>query len=126
MTALRERHLEETLARLGFQDTESCLRTLYHSRRLDFDTVRAELGIGRDRLRTLFKTARVQLRPPGVNTEAGRHARARLNDERAAARVGTNDLRQWLTDRQREGSPQARLAQAVGHSIPWVKPAWPA
>ena len=88
MAAVREHRLEVTLARLGFADAETCQRTLYQSRRLDFDTVRAELGIGREQLRTLFKTFGIEPRPPGVNTDAGRASRTRLNDERAAAQIG--------------------------------------
>ncbi|RAY16838.1 hypothetical protein DPM19_01340 [Actinomadura craniellae] len=120
MAESRERQLDETVARLGFADLESCLRGLYQQRQLDLDTVRAELGIGRERLRSLLAAHGIEPRRQGANTRAGRTSRARLNDAEAAARVGAADLHRWLVERRREGWTLARLADAVGHSVPWV------
>lgn len=47
--------------------------------------------------------------------------RAARADEVAAARVGTDDLVAWLTERRLAGRTLTELASAVGHSTHWVR-----
>ena len=50
-----------------------------------------------------------------------RQARVALADAKAAERVGTDDLREWLAARRADGCTLEHLARSTGRSIPWVR-----
>lgn len=78
-------------------------------------------GLGRDRLRAAMASAGIDVRPTGVNTSDGKRSRARQADQAAAERVGTTDLRRWLTDQFAGGATLSELGRRVGHSSHWVR-----
>ncbi|GIH23507.1 hypothetical protein Aph01nite_18170 [Acrocarpospora phusangensis] len=116
-----ELRVVEALGRRGHTDVAAGLRALYADRPTGIEPLAAELGVGKGVLRDLLTTHGIALRPAGANTAAGRQARAHLNEQAAARRVGTPDLRTWLHERRREGWTLARLAAALGRSVPWVR-----
>lgn len=79
------------------------------------------LGIGHQRLRSELKRAGVDLRPQGANSARGKRSRAIANEQRAAQRVGTDDLKAWLNEQHRCGASLSELARRVGHSTHWVR-----
>jgi len=111
---------EQRLASLGAGDLSEFLRAAYRAD-TSIDSLAHATGLGKTALRDALIAAGVELRPPGSNTPAGKRARARTADERAASRVGTKDIRVWLRDRRTEGWSLARLADSVGRSSPWVR-----
>ena len=80
-----------------------------------------ETGLGRARLRQALDDAGVVLRPPGATTVTGRRSRAVAADIAAARRVGTDDHARWRAEQRASGRSVADLADAVGHSPPWVR-----
>jgi hypothetical protein len=78
-------------------------------------------GLGRRRLRAAMAEAGIAPLPSGRNTSGGKRSRAAAADRRAADRVGTGDLREWLRQRRSDGWTLAQLGAAVGHSGHWVR-----
>lgn len=77
--------------------------------------------MGREALRSEMMAAGISVRPPGHNTPGGKRSRARRADDRAAERVGTEDLHRWLSSRATAGWTLTELAEAVGHSTHWIR-----
>lgn len=120
LAARRENDRARRLATLGSRSLPEHLRRR-HAEGASLDALRAETGLGRARLREAMDQAGIVRRASGATTPAGRRSRARAAEAAAAARVGTDDLVQWLVDRRAAGDTIAELARAVGHSPPWVR-----
>lgn len=116
----RAEDLARRLTALGAASLPEHLHRRY-AQGASLDVLSRETGLGRDRLRAGLDEAGIPRRPPGATTAAGRRSRALTADAAAADRVGTDDLRRWLADRRAVGTSMAELAQAVGHSQPWVR-----
>jgi hypothetical protein len=120
MARLRGEHLDQIVAAAGAADLHTLLRNRYaagHS----LEQLARLTGLGRSRLRTELAASGAQIRPPGVNQPASKHARAARNDERAAARLGVPDIRFWLAEQHQAGATLRDLARRVDRSIPWVQ-----
>lgn len=115
-----DRARKDRLGALGFDDLSSYLRAR-HAAGASLQRLRAETGLGSDRLRRAMAEAGISSRPQGFNTAAAKRSRAVRNDRAAAERVGAADLLSWLTQRRAAGWSYARLADAVGRSAPWVR-----
>jgi hypothetical protein len=116
----REHAVRGRLAELGCSDLADYLRTAYADGASLAD-LRAATGLGTTRLRQTMTTAGIDLRRPGHTTLAGRRSRAEAAEREAAARVGTDDIAAWLTERRAAGWSLLRLGEAVGRSGPWVR-----
>lgn len=121
-TRIRERDdiLSVRLDELGCSDLGDYLRTAYAAGASLAD-LRTATGLGVARLRAAMATAGVDVRRPGDTTPAGRRARALANEKTAAARVGTDDISAWLTERHAAGWSLSRLGREVGRSAHWVR-----
>lgn len=114
--AARQRLAEES----GAPDLSAYLRARYAAG-ASLEQLARETAMGRESLRAAMQAARICLRSRGVNTPAGKSARAAIAELEAAAHIGTDDLRGWLQARRDEGWTLQRLAGAVNHSSPWVR-----
>ena len=120
LAAERERALARRLADHGSTSLPDHLRRRYAAG-ASLETLAAETGLGRAKLIEAMNAAGITRRPSGSTSRAGRRSRAVRADAAAAARIGTDDLVAWLVDRRTAGQTLAELAQAVGHSTPWVR-----
>jgi len=116
----RGERLEARLADLGAAGLGDYLRQAYAAGGNVEDLARAT-GLGRERLRQALADAGVTVRPTGTNTASGKRARARAAEAAAAARLGTDDLIHWLSQRRDAGWTLTQLAAQVGHSTHWVR-----
>lgn len=116
----RQEQLDWRLAGLGHPSLHDYLRTAYLTGASLAELSRTT-GLGRARLRQEVRAAGLSVRPPGVNTSAGKASRAQAAESVAATRVGTDDLSAWLAARRDAGWSLTRLAAAVGHSTHWVR-----
>ena len=116
----RDDKLADRLTALGTTSLSEYLRAAY-SRGASLDDLRRATGLGQSRLRREMSTAEIIVRSPGYNTAAGKRSRAHAAEAAAAARVGTDDLVAWLSERRASGWTLTRLAAAVGHSTHWVR-----
>ena len=116
----REQAQAERLRKLGYDDLSSYLQRAYAAGG-SLESLGRATGLGRVRLRDALVEAGVELRASGVNTDAGKRARADYADARAARRVGVSDLYGWMVARRDEGWTLQQLALVVGHSVPWVR-----
>lgn len=117
--ATRRQQLAERLEALGASDLSSYLQAAYGAG-ASLDALGRAAGLGRRRLREALIDAGVLIRPTGVNSAAGKQARAHAADARAADRLGVSDLHAWLRDRRSEGWTLQQLGEAAGHSGHWV------
>ncbi len=118
--AARQVALDERVGDLGAEDLPGLLRSAYeHGASLT--SLARSTGLGRASLRQALADAGIELRSSGVNTAAGKRARATAADRAAAARLGVDDLYLWLGERHAQGWSLVRLAAAVGHSTHWVR-----
>lgn len=116
----REAALRSRLAELGESELLDYLRASYGAGASLAD-LRAATGLGSTRLRAAMATAGIDVRRPGDTTTSGRRSRARTAEQAAAARVGTDDIAAWLTERHAAGWSLSRLGAALGHSTHWVR-----
>lgn len=112
--------LGERLAALGVLDLSDHLRVSY-ARGASLAALATATGLGRAGLRAAMEEAGITVRPTGANTPDGKRSRARAGEAAAAARVGTEDLRSWLTHRYAAGWSLTHLGAAVGRSTHWVR-----
>ncbi len=120
----RQTQLEARLAALGYPGGAAALGDYLqdaYTAGASLKQLRATTGLGRDRLRAVLLATGVVLRPRGVNTAVGHRSRAHTADTQAAARVGTDDLPAWITERHARGWSLTRLARELGHSTHWVR-----
>ncbi len=108
------------LAKANAPTLDDYLRAAYATGSSLDDLARAT-GLGRAHLRAAMTAAGITIRPAGTNTGEGKWARTRRADQAAAAKVGTQDLPGWLTERREQGWTLVQLAAAVGHSTHWVR-----
>lgn len=108
------------IAEHGATDLHGYLRDAYAAGG-SLESLARTTGLGRARLREELAAAGVTLRPRGQNTAAGKRARASATEAVAAARVGSADVRRWLSEHKEAGWSLSRLAAAVGHSTQWVR-----
>lgn len=118
--AVRRSALDRQVQEGGGRDLSEFLRRAYEAGG-SLDSLARASGLGRAALRRALVDAGVTLRPTGANTAAGKRSRVDSADLRAAERVGADDIRGWLRERRDQGWSVARLAEAVGHSNPWVR-----
>jgi len=118
--AVRRSALDRQVQEGGSRDLSEFLRRAYEAGG-SLDSLARASGLGRAALRRALADAGVTLRPAGANTAAGKRSRVDSADLRAAERVGADDIRGWLRERRDQGWSLARLAEAVGHSSPWVR-----
>lgn len=116
----RDQQLADRLLALSEANLADYLRRAY-AEGASLQSLARSTGLGRARLRQALHDAGVSLRPPGVNTPAGRRSRALTADARAAEQLGIPDLHQWLQDHAAQGWSLSRLAATVGHSTHWVR-----
>lgn len=112
--------VQARLAELGGSDLGEYLRATYAAG-AGLADLRAATGLGTLRLREAMTAAGIVIRRPGDTTPAGRRSRAQASERSAAARVGTDDITDWLAERYAAGSSLSALAEAVGHSWHWVR-----
>lgn len=116
----RDQAVQARLAELGCADLGGYLSTAYAAGASLAD-LGAATGLGTVRLRRAMAAAGIAVRRPGDTTPAGRRSRALAAEREAAARIGIDDISTWLTQRYADGWSLSRLAEAVGHSAPWVR-----
>ncbi|MDF5759280.1 hypothetical protein [Spongiactinospora sp. TRM90649] len=97
------------------------MRALYVRREISLEALAAELGVSRRILRRALSACAIPVRSSGTNTPEGRRSRVASNIAVAAARVETPDLFVWLAARRREGWSLAKIATALGRSVPWIR-----
>jgi hypothetical protein len=120
-SALRQaEHVAEQLLALGATALDEYLRQAY-SAGASLDQLSRDTGLGRVRLRRAMVAAGIPVRPPGHQNAEAKRSRARTAEAVAAARVGSENLTRWLTERRNQGWTLTRLAAAVGHSPHWVR-----
>lgn len=121
-TLARDRNdvVQARLAELGGSDLGEYLRATYAAG-AGLADLRTATGLGTLRLREAMTAAGIVIRRPGDTTPAGRRSRAQASERSAAARVGTDDITDWLAERYAAGSSLSALAEAVGHSWHWVR-----
>lgn len=116
----QDQRLAQRLTDLAAEDLPGYLRAAYAAG-ASLQSLAEATGLGRQRLRQALHAAGIQVRPTGINTAAGRRSRVGTANDRAAQRLGVDDLHTWLRDRRAEGWSLQRLAGAVGHSSHWVR-----
>jgi len=116
----REVVMQERLVSLGAPDVGEYLRRAYAAG-ASLQTLAEATGLGRARLRSALRAAGVSVRPPGVNTPAGKRSRAEAGTSAAATRVGAVDLGVWLNERHDAGWSLRELGAVAGHSTHWVR-----
>jgi hypothetical protein len=116
----REQALQTRLDALGATSLGDYLRTAYAAG-ASLEQLGRATGLGWARLREELARAGVVVRSPGDTSPQGRRSRAEHADAAAAARVGTDDLHRWLTERRAAGATLTELAATVGHSTHWVR-----
>jgi hypothetical protein len=116
----RESRRQSLLAARGFDRIDEFLRAEYAQGASLADLARST-RLGRAQLSAAMSAAGIIVRPPGSNTPAGKRSRARRSELVAAQRIGTDDLHRWLREHRASGWTLQQLAEAVGHSAPWVR-----
>lgn len=118
--AEREQALARRLRELGIDNLTDYLHREY----ADGASLRGlarVTGLGWARLRRECEAAGITVRTAGATSGRHQRRRARLADEEAGRRVGTEDLSGWLLARRDDGWSLARIGAAVGHSAHWVR-----
>lgn len=117
--ARREQALASMLAERGYDCLHDFLRRSY-AEGADLEGLARTTGLGRARLRREVEIAGITVRAVGHNTAEAKRSRTRANDAAAAQRVGSDDIRTWLSARHNEGWSVARMSREVGRSVPWI------
>jgi hypothetical protein len=118
--ARRSAALEQLVLDLGAPDLATIIRARYEAG-ASLEVLQRLTKMSREQLRAQLLHAGTELRASGQNAPAAKHRRAASVDARVAAKVGTDDIADWLQEQRAARRTLADLAAATGRSVPWVR-----